>query len=259
MNNDIENRIERILIALRSDGQSTLVLRSLLGLAKKLKADVCGLFVEDADLLHVANMPFSREIVFPTATVRNLDSVAMLRQIRRHADNLRQVMINFAQISNVTCTFRTREGSVIESALTEAKDSQLIILLPDKYVSMNKIKADRLELIINPAVFFYDESAQSKKALHVIRSLIEDGELHNLKVFTSTTDAQFSVQQYLLPFSVQVDYQNIDQYSVDNIITRLARQKPGLMILPLEQELTTQGREIGRLLDQLGCILVLVR
>lgn len=259
MKNDIDDKIDRILLSLRSDDLSVLIIRSVVVLAEKLNADLCGLFVEDSDLLHVAKLPFSREIIFPTANVRNLDSAAMLRHMRSHAENLRQKLIEYAQISNVSCSFRTREGSVIESALSESADAQLIILMPDKYSSMSKLEGDNIQQLINPAVIFYDESPQAKKSIHVMRSLLANGDLHHLLVLTTHPDLESAARQYLQMPSVKIDYMHIDNYRISDIVAMFNENKPGLMILPLEVGLLSQGEGIKYLLDRLACVLLLVR
>lgn len=259
MKNNLENKIDHILLSLRSDDLSALMIRSVVMLAEKLNADLCGLFVEDSDLLHVADLPFSREIIFPTANVRKLDSAVVLRHMRSHAENLRQMMIDYAKISNVTCSFRTREGSIIESTISESTEAQLIILLPDKYSSPGSVKGDNLEKIINPAVMFFDDSPQAKKSLHVIRSLLESGELHQLKVLTTDSQLASSARHYLQMSSSRIDFVHIDNYSVEAIVAMFSANKPGLMILPLEDGLASQGKDIKYLLDKLSCILLLVR
>ena len=259
MKNDIENKIDHILVSLRLDSYSTLIMRQIVVLAEKLNANLCGMFVEDSDLLSIASLPFSREVVFPAANVRKLDSAAMLRQMHSHAEKLRQMMAEYARLSNVACSFRTAAGSVIEKVLGESSDFQLIILVPEKYSSRRKVQAENTGQLINPVVLFYDGSSQAKKSVRVIHSLIENNDLRHLKVLTTHTDYELSARQYLKLLSVKVDFIHIDHYSINDIISMFSTDKPGLMILPLEKELMEQGRDIKYLLDTLSCVLLLVR
>ena len=257
--NNIEYRIEQILVSFRSDDHGVAAMHSIVVLAEKLKAQLNALFIEDEDLLHLARLPFSREIILPTANVRNLDSDAMLRHIRNYAESLRNLMTQYAQASNVSCTFETRTGSVIELTLSESANAQLIIFMPKQSVYRGRKPAESLEQIINPALLFYDDTPQAQKAMLVIRSLIENNDLHQLKVLTTSQQQQASAMDFLHQFNIKVDYLHIDDYIISAITKLSVTGKPGLVILPLEQDLTQQTGDIKQLIDTLGSILLLVR
>lgn len=59
--------IRRILVALDTSPSSQAALEAAVALAERLNAEVCGLFVEDVDLLRVAESPYAREILYPSA------------------------------------------------------------------------------------------------------------------------------------------------------------------------------------------------
>lgn len=257
--NNIDNNIQQILISLRSDNYSIVTMRSIVVLAEKLKADIRGVFVEDRDLMHIANLPFSREITLPTANVRNLNSMSMLRHFRSHAENIRKAFNQCAEDASVSCTFVTREGSIIESALSESHDAQLIILMPDKYARPGMKKIDKLEQIINPLLLFYDDSKQARKSMIVIRSLIENNELHQLYVLTARPEHKDAVSRQLKSLHAVVSYYHIELPAIETIVAMFSSQKPGLVILPLGGIPELNDAAMKYLINMLGCILVLVR
>jgi hypothetical protein len=75
---------EKILVSLDFDDGDSSFLESLVMLASKLDAELCGLFVEDSELQQVANLPFSREITFLTAHTRKLNSDHIARHLKDH-------------------------------------------------------------------------------------------------------------------------------------------------------------------------------
>ena len=73
---------ERILVALDASPQSVAALRAAAELAALMEAELEGLFIEDINLLHLCGLPFSHEIGSYTAKRRQLDNLALERQLR---------------------------------------------------------------------------------------------------------------------------------------------------------------------------------
>jgi len=259
MQNEIEKNIYRILVSLDFDDYSTSFVEPLVTLASKLKADLCGLFIEDSELQQVANLPFSREITFPSAHTRNLNSDHIARHLKQHAETLRKMMMELSQLSNVACSFRTAKGPRIESVLSESYDFQLVVLLPEKYSSLRARRPAQLNEIINPTVLLYDGSRPAQKSAYIVKSLADNDDLHQLKILTVDDDSEVIAKRQFSFDKVKVDYQKIDSYKISNIVSLLELQKTGLLILPLEDELINQSKEIRKILDVLGCPLLLVR
>ena len=259
MKNEIEKEINRILVSLDFDGYSSSFIESLVTLASQLNADLCGLFIEESELQQVANLPFSREITFPLAHTRELNSDQIARHLKQHAETLREMMKSLSQLSNVACSFKTAKGPRIESILNESYDFQLVVLLPEKYSSLTAKRPARLEELINPTVLLYDGSKQAQKSAYIIKSLADKGELHQLKILTLDHDSEVLAKQQFSFDNVDIDYQHIDSYDISTIISLIESQKTGLLILPLEDELIKQSNEIRKILDVLKCPLLLVR
>ena len=104
---------EKILVSLDFEDGGSSFLESLVMLASKLDAELCGLFVEDSELQQVANLPFSREITFLTAHTRKLNSDHIARHLKDHAEKLRKMMLDLSRLSDVACTFKTTGAAVL--------------------------------------------------------------------------------------------------------------------------------------------------
>lgn len=259
MNTETEKIISRILVSLDFDNASFSFIESLIKLAKQLDADLCGLFIEDSELQQIANLPFSREITFPMAHIRELNRDQISRHLKQHADTLREMIKNLSQLSNVACSFKTAKGPRIESILSEAYDFQVIVLLPEKHSSLTTKQAARLEEVINPTALFFDGSIQAQKSAYIVKALADKGELHRLKVLTVNNEHEYQAKQQFDYDHVGIEYLHIDSYEIENIISLLAPAKTGLVILPLEDKLITQSMVIKKILDVLKCPLLLVR
>lgn len=259
MQNEMKNSINRILVSMDFDDNGSSFIESLVTLASQLNAELCGLFNEDSELQQIANLPFSREIIFPTAHTRELNRDQIARHLKQHADTLRKLMQELSQLSNVACSFKTAKGPRIESVLNEAYDYQVVVFLPEKYASLKSRRNAKLVELINPTVILYDESEQAKKSAFIVKSLVDKGDLHQLKILTLDHESESSAKDQFSFDQVKTDYQHIDSYSIKNIISLIKSQKTGLLILPLEDELINQSKELREMLDALECPLLLVR
>lgn len=259
MQNEIEKEIHRILISLDFDDYSSSFIEALVTLASQTNADLCGLFFEESELQQVANLPFSREITFPTAHIRELNSDFIARHLEQHAASLRKMMEDFSRLSNVPCSFKTAKTAGIETILSESYDFQLVALLPKKYSSLKNKPPAGLEELINPTILLYDGSRQAQKAAYIVKSLADSGKLHQLKILTMDRDSEVTAKEQFSFADVEIDYQHLDSYKIENIISLPGLQKSGLLILPLEDCLIGQNKAIREMLDVLGFRLLLVR
>ena len=74
----------RILVALDASPHSLAALEAAAELAASLRAELIGLFVEDANLLRVAGFPFAREFGAYTAQAREIDAEHVARERAPH-------------------------------------------------------------------------------------------------------------------------------------------------------------------------------
>lgn len=118
----------RIVVGL----DTSAVAREALALAARLAASVDarlkGVFVEDENLLDLADLPFAREISF-SGEVRELDPARMLRAMKAQAESARRVLARIAAEAQIDWSFDVRRGRPLQSlALHAAREDTLVIL-----------------------------------------------------------------------------------------------------------------------------------
>ena len=104
-------KLRRVVVGLEPTPQRRAALQAAAELAERMQAELIGLFVEDMDLLHLAGLPFAREVGFPSAVRRSLDVAAMERSLRAAARDLRRVCEEALERTSVPWSFRTARGS----------------------------------------------------------------------------------------------------------------------------------------------------
>ncbi|ABS62364.1 hypothetical protein Plav_0741 [Parvibaculum lavamentivorans DS-1] len=117
----------RVVIGL----DTSLVAREALSLAARLAASVDarlkGVFVEDENLLTMADLPFAREISF-SGEVRSVDPERMLRAMKAQAESARRMLARIAAEAHVDWSFDVRRGRPLASLAAGAGASDTLVL-----------------------------------------------------------------------------------------------------------------------------------
>jgi nucleotide-binding universal stress UspA family protein len=119
--------IRRILVAVDASPHSLSALRAAVELAKRFEAELTGVFVEDINLLRLAELPFARQVrVYSPA--QPLDTQHLEQELRALAQRARQALTQSARRANLRTSFLVRRGVVSSELLKAALEADLVIL-----------------------------------------------------------------------------------------------------------------------------------
>jgi nucleotide-binding universal stress UspA family protein len=120
--------IRRIVVALDASPTSLAALEAAAQIAALWKAEMVGLFIEDADLLRLASLPFVRELGSFSATPRPLDPTAVERQLRSLAARAEQAFLQTAHRRQVRAQFHVSRGRVVSELLATVGETDWLSL-----------------------------------------------------------------------------------------------------------------------------------
>jgi hypothetical protein len=106
-------------------------LETAAGIAGRIEGELAGLFVENVDLLHLAALPFTREVGFTSIASRELDVARMERSLKAAAGEAHRMLEAAAARARIRWSFDvTRDGLVeaLASAVTRAD----LVLVPGR-------------------------------------------------------------------------------------------------------------------------------
>lgn len=195
--NERELSIRRILVALDASTHSLAALETAAELAGRLDAELTGLFVEDINLLRVAEFPFARELRYFSPTVRRVELKELERELRSQARWMRDALARHAARERIPWSFRVARGAVSSEVMAAQADADLIVMgkagrspagsrRMGSTVRTMILKGRGLTLILQhgsriavPVVTLFDGSEPSRKALDVAAMLVQtkDGTL----------------------------------------------------------------------------------
>jgi len=120
--------IKRILVALDASELNNSMLLAATSLASRLNAQLEALFVEDINLLRLAELPIAREVSASSRQVRQLTPADMERQLRTQVERLRRFVQSAAQQANLKVEFRVLRGQIASELNLAVTQMDLLII-----------------------------------------------------------------------------------------------------------------------------------
>lgn len=254
MNSDIGESVvvERILVALDASPQSQVAMRAAARLAAAMHAELQGIFVEDANLFHLCNSPFCREIGLRTATVRPLESHTMERQLRVLAAEMRRSLARVAGEVQVRWSFQVTRGAVEHELLAAAEHALLVSMGRGGWVAGKRLGSTTRaivertqrpllipgnhERLTHPLTVIYNGSAGSERALALaVRLAQQAAQPLRLMIISREAEAerlQTQIRTFLQTQNVQATFALVSTAS--DLGSVLQQIRNNAFVLPLQ-------------------------
>jgi len=120
--------VRRILVALDPTVSGTGLLDTAVEFAHRVEAELEGLFVEDVELMRLAEHPFAHEVSLTGGLPKPLDLAAIERDWRALATGVRLSLEARAREMNVRCSFRVVRGRLEAEVRAAAAEADLVIM-----------------------------------------------------------------------------------------------------------------------------------
>jgi hypothetical protein len=117
----------RILVAIDASGPSLMALELAAALAEE-RDELVGAFVEDAALIRIAEVPATRVVGYPSATMRRVDPATIRLELAALAERVEQVTRAAMAPKRVRVTFRRVTGSVAPEVIAAAEHADFVVL-----------------------------------------------------------------------------------------------------------------------------------
>lgn len=270
--------IKRIVIGLDTSHHSLAALRAAAQLARGLGAELHGLFVEDADLLRVAQLSVTKELQFPFSDHAQPSLGRMQRQLRAQARQAREALASICAQESIEWSFQVVRGDVSESVLKEAAKADLLCVGRVSRPVIHRptigstaeaaaIDAPQSVLLISrdrrirpPIAVLYDGSPETERALLLASELAQamQGLLSVLapagEPSAPPPDIQKKVSEVLDAEDLIVRYRELSGSGVMSVIETVRTEGAGLLVLT-RAFLPSDG--IQKLLREVDCPVLL--
>ena len=128
MTDPTELSIDRILLAIDASLQGEDVLETAVEAAVLLKAHLLALFVEDTNLLKLAELPFAKELDRSSGTMRSLDPGGIRRSLQAEAQKFQKRLNRASEKRKIGVSMKVVRGQCVSTAMEMAGRGDVVVL-----------------------------------------------------------------------------------------------------------------------------------
>lgn len=277
----VERTIRHILVALDASPHSLAALETAADMAAYLEAELSALFIEDINLLNLADLPFIKQVDPLSASLLPLDRQHISRQFRMQAIRARKALEQVADRTHVQWSFRVIRGHVTTEIMTAASEADLVILgkvgwSPTKEkrlgATAQKILSEGpcLTLVIQQGIrielrvmVLCDNSGDAQMALEVAVQIMQ-GKTGQLTLLLSVEDenvlqeTRAQIDTFLQDYDLKAHYYALTDINAQKLASLVNREKIGVLLLPGSSHLLKE-ESLQTLLKQAECPVLIVR
>jgi nucleotide-binding universal stress UspA family protein len=259
----------RILLALDSPETHAGALACVCQLAATMEAEIAGLFVEDINLLRLAELPFSRQVRHASRAHQPLSAADVERQLRARGNAARKALETAAGRAGVPWTFKVTRG-VMANRLIEAANRADLVAFGEMRCSLlargdlNQLASrtpSRRAPDQSPVVVTYDRSAAAARALDVAQRIARaEGRGLIVLLVAGTKDGAEKLRaragRQLSGQSAR--FERLIEPKINDVVDAVRQLRAGTAVLEGGKTVLEQ-RAIQALIDRLDCPVLIVR
>ncbi|MBS7648849.1 universal stress protein [Candidatus Bathyarchaeota archaeon] len=273
--------IRRILVALDASSHSLAALEAAAELAARMEAELLGLFVEDINILQLAELPFAQGVSYPFTVGQQLDKSKMERALKVKAEQARRALATTAKQLHVRWSFRTVRGYITSEVLEAALEADLLTLGKSSRQLARRVelgstareaiaRAPRPVLLVQhgvsikqPVLVVYDGSESAKQALATGADMAQAyGDGLVVLILAEISDVaqrlENEVTAWLQGRKLQVGYRWLDKLDAQSLIQTIQTERGGILILGSESS-DLSLETIQEILEKINCPVLLIR
>jgi nucleotide-binding universal stress UspA family protein len=244
--------IRRILLAIDGSPHSLAAMQAAVDLSAGLDAELIAVFVEDLNLLRMAQLPIASEVSHYTASIHRLKPERIRRQLKAQAAQARSALARQARLQRVAWEFLVLRGDISLELLAKAEGADLMILGKAGWSRGRRVgsttrlvirDAPSFVLILQhgahwarPVVLVHDGSPSSQRGLDVAQVLAEQSGQPLTVMIVARKDADALDLERGVVARLGLDASDVSFFRVlasrSDDLARLVRNMDCLLILP---------------------------
>lgn len=262
--------ISRILISLDMSTRGMAAIEAAAELAAQMRAELTGLFVEDVNLLRLANLPFAREVGYTSATGRPLAAPELESMLRAQAIEVRRLLASAAERAEVQWSFRVARGQLLAELLALAEAGDVLVLGKKSKTRIPGIKPGSIYAGVarsqrpaapmsraRPVMAVFDGSIPGYRALAVACQLVRGGGRELVVLVPDSGNGGFKrlrqeAELWLAARQLKARYMAIPAISPGNVADAVRKNNGEALVLGHLTEPSSQEM-LGQLVDGIDC------
>lgn len=252
--------MRRIAITIDAFRLSADALEQAVRLAERMNARLEGIFIEDMDLIQLAELPFLREVRSVSRSEQAIDLARMEQELRVLARRAERLLSEQATRHNVSWSFRIWRGSIDSDLLTADIEAD-VFALTRLGAELMRIPALRAKTTSVSVVFTGSEA--SKRALDTAVNLAADP-LKDLNILLPAAD-DVEIERLIRMATEQaganaptMHFQRMTDGSLADLVEVLTDTNSSVLVLERDSPLL-QTPTLKQSLNRLNCTILIVR
>jgi len=254
----------RITVMLSNTDADRAALDMLGLLAAETPAEILGLFMEDIELLSLADLPIAREYCRLTHVERQLNSADLQRQLRIQARSAEQALAAIAERIGFSWSFQTVRGSPASLLQNAAADMDVMLLGAARHtlpLAGHFAPTTPPRPSSQPVSVIFDGSEAAQRALTVARRIARAGgqPLNVFLLAASENDfTSLREQTTVLADPLALRFHELVNADIGEILAAVRSERTGTLVLGMDERLISP-ESVELLRKRLSCPAVLVK
>lgn len=254
--------VRRLMLALDAGQCAGADLTLAVELAALIGAELEGLFVEDSDLLSLAQLPFVREVGGRSGQDRPIVRESMESLLRRRVQRVVSELERAGKERNVAVSHRTARGKVVRQALAQCESRDAVLL--HAYGSNRPVpRRVAASTSTGPVMVWYEDGPAAAAAFDIAVSLARQLRSDLLVGFSASrfvteSDVRGQLASWVTLAPGRVGLRPIEGMDVDALISAARAARATQLVLAAGGRLATVEM-LERMLSSLGSGVILVR
>ena len=277
----VTTTIKRITVAIDCSPYSRASLSAAAEIAGRLHAELSGVFIEDINLLRMAELPFTQEIQVHTARFEPFDLARAERMLKKQSRAASRLLRESAERFAIPHSFRTLRGTVPSLLLSAALDTDLLAIgrwgnTPSckrglGSTAQKAVRESKTNVLVahhagfslqSPLVVLFDGSRGALNALETALGLVQQKtHLHVFLLANNEAEQEKNrnrAEQHIGRKTGLVEFHNVPLTSGTLLRQCINMTGPGLLLVS-ENTDALDKEAIYRLIDSVECPVLLVR
>lgn len=155
---------ERVVVALNVLRHDIDALELAAHLAAQKQVQLIAFYVEETNLIHLAELPFAMEIDRICATERKIDLPRMMRTLRAGTEQIQKTLHRLNERLHIETSFRTLRGHFVSAVMSEIEQVDVVFLSRRTAPHKSRVAKKAAQY---PLWVAFDGSAESERALRM--------------------------------------------------------------------------------------------
>ncbi|BBA32977.1 uncharacterized protein sS8_1012 [Methylocaldum marinum] len=161
---------ERVVVALNLLRHDIGILELAAHLAARKQAQLIAVYVEETNLIHLAELPFAMEIDRICAAERKVELSRLMRALRSSTEQIQEALYRLNERLRIDVSFRTVRGHFVSSVMSEIEQVD-VVFLPKRTEAQRSIGSKKAAMY--PIWVVFDGSEGAERALQMAAELVE--------------------------------------------------------------------------------------